>query len=76
LLQDQLSAGTAGGDPAGGVRPAGAEKVVFDYKIRDSEDERLLATGHSVQVFMDTNYQLVWDNPPFYLEWKKKWNQL
>jgi thioesterase family protein len=27
-------------------------------------------------VFMDTDYQLVWDNPPFYLEWKKKWNQL
>ena len=57
-------------------RPTEAAKVVFDYEIRDSEDERLLATGHSVQVFMDTNYQLVWDNPPFYLEWKKKWNQL
>ena len=50
--------------------------MVFDYEIRYPEDERLLATGHSVQVFMDTNYQLVWDNPPFYLEWKKKWNQL
>ena len=57
-------------------RPTEAAKVVFDYEIRDPEDERLLATGHSVQVFMDTHYQLVWDNPPFYLEWKKKWNQL
>jgi acyl-CoA thioester hydrolase len=24
-------------------------------------------------VFMDTNYELVWDNPPFYEEWKKRW---
>ena len=37
------------------------------------EDESLIATGHSVQVFMDTNYELVWDNPPFYEEWKKRW---
>ena len=23
---------------------------------------------------MDLQYQLVWDNPPFYLEWKKRWD--
>ena len=53
-------------------RPTDAAKIVFDYEIRDPEDETLLATGHSVQVFMDLNYQLVWDNPPFYEEWKKR----
>ena len=55
--------------------PTEAAKIVFDYEIRDPEDESLLATGHSVQVFMDTDYNLVWDNPPFYLEWKRRWGQ-
>lgn len=50
-----------------------AAKIVFDYEIHDTMDESLIATGHSVQVFMDTNYQLVWENPVFYEEWKKRW---
>ena len=54
-------------------RPTAAAKIVFDYEIWDPADGSLLATGHSVQVFMDKNYQLVWDNPDFYLEWKKRW---
>ena len=54
-------------------RPTEAAKIVFDYEIYDPSDESLLATGHSVQVFMDTNYQLVWDNPEFYSQWKEKW---
>lgn len=54
-------------------RPTISAKVIFDYEIYDTTDESLIATGHSVQVFMDFEYQLVWDNPPFYLEWKKRW---
>lgn len=54
-------------------RPTEAAKVVFDYEIHDPEDESLIATGHSVQVFMDRAYQLVWENPAFYIEWKKRW---
>lgn len=57
-------------------RPTAAAKIVFDYEIRDPRDESIIATGHSVQVFMDRNYQLVWDNPEFYTEWKKKWGQV
>lgn len=56
-------------------RPTEAAKIVFDYEIRDTEDESLLATGHSVQVFMDTDYNLVWDNPEFYADWKRRWQQ-
>ena len=56
-------------------RPTEAAKVVFDYEIRDAEDN-LVATGHSVQVFMDRNYQLMWDNPDFYREWKERWGQI
>ena len=53
-------------------RPTDSAKIVFDYEIRNTEDDCLMATGHSVQVFMDKNYQLQWLNPPFYEEWKKK----
>ena len=34
-------------------RPTPSAKIVFDYEIRDTADESLIATGHSVQVFMD-----------------------
>lgn len=54
-------------------RPTEAAKIVFDYEIRDTSDGSLVATGHSVQVFMDKDYKLVWTNPPFYEEWKKRW---
>ena len=53
-------------------RPTESAKIVFDYEIY-AEDNSILATGHSVQVFMDKNYQLVWNNPQFYIQWKKKW---
>lgn len=56
-------------------RPTDAAKIVFDYEIHNPKDESIVATGRSVQVFMDLNYQLVWDNPPFYQEWKKRWGQ-
>ena len=54
-------------------RPTDAAKIVFDYEIHDSESELLIATGHTVQVFMDLNYQLMWYAPPFFEEWKKRW---
>lgn len=54
-------------------RPTVAAKIEFDYEIVDPEDNSLLATGHSLQVFMNMDYELVWTNPDFYLEWKKKW---
>lgn len=57
-------------------RPTEAAKIVFDYEIRDTETEELLASGSSVQVFMDMDYQLVWANPDFYVEWKKMWHQI
>lgn len=54
-------------------RPTDAAKIVFDYEINNPEDGSLLATGRSVQVFMDLQYNLVLLNPEFYEEWKKKW---
>lgn len=55
-------------------RPTESAKIVFDYEIHDERDDSLIATAHSVQVFLDKDYQLVWENPEFYLEWKKRWN--
>ena len=48
-------------------------KLVFEYEIWDEEGVTLFVKGRSVQVFMDMNYQLIWTNPPFFEEWKKKW---
>lgn len=57
-------------------RPTEAAKVVFDYEVHDTRDEALLATGHSVQVFMDREYRLIWDTPDFYRRWKERWGQV
>ncbi len=55
-------------------RPTDAAKIIFDYKIYNVADDELMATGHSVQVFLDKSYQLVWNNPPFYEKWKTEHN--
>ena len=47
--------------------------MVFDYEIYDTETDELLVTGHTVQVFLDKDYNLMWENPLFYAEWKNKW---
>ena len=54
-------------------RPTRAAKVVFDYEIHDRDNNDLIATGHSVQAFVDTNYQLMLYSPDFYVEWQEKW---
>jgi acyl-CoA thioester hydrolase len=53
-----------------------AAKVVFDYEIHLAEDDSLVTTGASVQVFVDKARNLLITNPPFYEEWKKKYNLL
>lgn len=57
-------------------RPTESAKIVFDYEIRDRDTGTVCATGHSVQVFMDRNYELVWESPEFYRNWQKKWEVL
>lgn len=57
-------------------RPTESAKIVFDYEIRDRDTGTICATGRSVQVFMDRNYELVWESPEFYRNWQKKWEVL
>lgn len=56
--------------------PTESAKIVFEYEIIDEGKNIILATGRSVQVFMDKQYQLVWETPEFYREWKIKWEVL
>lgn len=57
-------------------RPTESAKIVFDYEIRDRDTGTVCATGRSVQVFVDRNYELVWESPEFYRNWQKKWEVL
>ena len=54
-------------------RPTEAAKIVFDYEIRDTATGEIMVTAHTIQVFMERNYELMWTNPEFYERWKKKW---
>ena len=56
--------------------PTESAKIVFEYEIYDRADSGIIATGRSVQVFMDKDYQSVWDNPAFNQKCKKKWEVL
>ncbi|MDR0700060.1 MAG: acyl-CoA thioesterase [Tannerella sp.] len=53
-----------------------AAKIVFDYEIHLPEDESLVTTGTSIQVFLNKERNLMLTNPLFYEEWKKKYNLL
>ena len=55
--------------------PTEAAKIIFEYEIRDRESNVLYSTGKTIQVFMDLNYQLVWQNPKWFEEWKNKWQK-
>jgi acyl-CoA thioester hydrolase len=49
-----------------------AAKIVLDYTIYRESDNEVVATGNSVQVFLDKNGNLMLTNPDFYLKWKQK----
>jgi len=51
-------------------RNSEAAKMIFGYKIFKGKD--LICTGETIQVFLDENRELVLNNPPFFLAWKKK----
>lgn len=47
-----------------------AAKMIFRYLIYDSNNE-VACTGETVQVFLDSDGNLVLNAPTFYEEWKK-----
>lgn len=48
-----------------------AAKIIFDYEIVDPSDNAVCLTARTVQVFMDRDYNLLWNAPEFYVKWKK-----
>lgn len=53
-----------------------AAKILFEYILYRATDQSVVATGSTVQVFLNLNKELELLNPPFYQDWKKKWNIL
>ena len=52
-------------------RSTEAAKIVFDYEIRDTKDNALLTSARTIQAFTDQRYELILENPEFYLRWKR-----
>lgn len=52
---------------------SGAAKIIFEYTIYRESDNQVVATGESIQVFLNKDNQLELINPDFYLQWKAKW---
>jgi len=53
--------------------PCDAAKLLFSYRLYNKKNHQLVATGSSIQVFLDSkdsNLQLT--NPPFFELWKNK----
>lgn len=48
-----------------------AAKMIFRYKIFDANNA-VVCTGETVQVFLDSNQDLMLNLPPFFEAWKRK----
>jgi len=47
-----------------------AAKLIFNYRIYKNKERVLVATGKSVQVFVDMKGELCYTAPAFFKEWK------
>jgi acyl-CoA thioester hydrolase len=57
--------------------PCEAAKMKFTYRLFNAATSELVATGSSVQVFLEKESSaLQLTNPPFFEDWKKKHNQV
>ncbi|HEX5153712.1 MAG TPA: acyl-CoA thioesterase [Parafilimonas sp.] len=55
--------------------PCEAAKLKFNYHLYNADANQLVATGSSVQVFLDRNTHLLQlTNPDFFEKWKTKMN--
>jgi acyl-CoA thioester hydrolase len=53
-------------------RPSVSAKLIFDYEIVNPEDGEVFLKASTVQVFMDKDFNLLWETPAFFNEWKKQ----
>jgi len=50
-----------------------AAKLKFEYTIFNSQTNEIVVKAKSVQVFLDTNHELLFTQPDFFVQWKLKW---
>ena len=50
-----------------------AAKIIFNFRLYRDNDHELVATGKSVQVFLNEEGELLLTNPEKFIEWKKKY---
>ena len=48
-----------------------AAKLQYEYTIYRNNTDEIVATGSSLQVFLNQEMELLLDLPPFFYEWKK-----
>ena len=49
-----------------------AAKIIYHYRIFRKSDNKLVATGKTIQVFTDLEQKLLLNLPDFYYQWKVK----
>jgi len=49
-----------------------AAKIIFNFRLFRERDREIVATGRSVQVFLNENGELLLTNPEKFIEWKRK----
>lgn len=54
--------------------PCFAAKILFDYTILSADGRQVMATGSTMQVFLNGKNELELTSPDFYVAWKRKWN--
>ena len=57
-----------------GYIPCIAAKILFSYRIWLAEKRKVIATGSSVQIFLNSSRELVLYPPEFYVRWQKQNN--
>jgi len=50
-----------------------AAKLIFEYTIYRGSTGEVVATAKTVQVFLNTDMELMLTAPQFFVDWKKKW---
>ena len=50
-----------------------AARINFEYKIR--KNDNVVCTGHTIQLMLDTNFELLLAPPSFYMDFMEKWKK-
>jgi acyl-CoA thioester hydrolase len=53
-----------------------AAKILYEYTLFNNKSNEIVATGSSIQVFLNLKRELLLDFPPFFLHWKKRYGLL